>query len=78
MGGVVGKDRMQFDVFGDHVNIASRFESAGEAGKINISEDTRRLIGPGFEFEPRGEIPLKNKAPMKAFFVRRTTATGEG
>jgi adenylate cyclase len=69
MGGVVGTDRMQFDIFGDCVNIASRFESAGEKGRVNISEDTRRLISPHFSCESRGEIALKNKSPMKAFFV---------
>ncbi len=69
MGGVVGKDRMQFDVFGDNVNIASRFESSGEKGRINISEDTFRLVSDLFSFEPRGEIHLKNKAPMNAYFV---------
>jgi len=73
MGGVVGRDRMQFDIFGDSVNIASRFESAGEKGRVNISEDTYRLISQNFEFEGRGEISLKNKSPMKAYFVTGRT-----
>lgn len=78
MGGVVGKDRMQFDIFGDNVNIASRFESAGERGRVNISEDTCRLVSDFFVFEDRGEITLKNKSPMKAFFVvGRTEKTDE-
>ncbi|MFZ5774475.1 MAG: adenylate/guanylate cyclase domain-containing protein [Thermodesulfobacteriota bacterium] len=67
--GVVGQDRMQFDVFGDNVNIASRFESSGMVGRVNISEETRRRLPAGFLCEDRGEIPLKNKAPMKAYFV---------
>jgi class 3 adenylate cyclase len=69
MGGVVGRDRMQFDIFGDQVNVASRFESSGAAGRVNCSaavyEQTRHL----FTFEERGEIPLKNKGTMKAYFV---------
>ena len=69
MGGVVGKDRMQFDIFGDNVNIASRFESSGEKGRVNISEDTCRQVNDFFTCEDRGEITLKNKNPMKAFFV---------
>ncbi|HIJ89837.1 MAG: adenylate/guanylate cyclase domain-containing protein [Desulfobulbaceae bacterium] len=67
--GVVGQDRMQFDVFGDTVNIASRFESAGEAGRVNISEETRLRLPAGFVCEDRGEVPLKNKGRMKAYFV---------
>ncbi len=69
MGGVVGRDRMQFDVFGDNVNIASRFESSAEKGRVNVSENTRRLAEQRFQFEERGEIALKNKRPMKAYFV---------
>lgn len=67
--GVVGQDRMQFDVFGDTVNIASRFESSGEVGQVNISEATKLRLPPGFVYEDRGEVPLKNKAAMKAYFV---------
>ncbi len=69
--GVVGVERMQFDVFGDDVNIAARFEAAGEPGRVNISNETRRLAGDAFDYQERGEIPLKNKAPMRAYFVTR-------
>jgi len=69
MAGVVGKERMQFDVFGDHVNIASRFESAGKTGRVNLSHETYLLTRDFFAFEERGEIALKNKANMKAYFV---------
>jgi len=69
MAGVVGKERMQFDVFGDHVNIASRFESSGKTGRVNVSHETYLLTRDFFVFEERGEIALKNKANMKAYFV---------
>ena len=69
MGGVVGRERMQFDVFGDTVNIASRFESSGQPGKVNISHDTYTLVADRFLFEERGEIALKHKGKMKAYFV---------
>jgi class 3 adenylate cyclase len=69
IGGVVGKDRMQFDIFGDTVNTASRFESSGEKGRVNISGDTFEQVIKYFNFESRGEISLKNKDPMKAYFV---------
>lgn len=67
--GVVGKERMQFDVFGDNVNIASRFESSGIPGRVNVSEATYIKARSCFVFEERGEINLKNKANMKAYLV---------
>lgn len=67
--GVVGKDRMQFDVFGDSVNIASRYESAGERDRVNVSYETYRGCGDCFTFEERGSISLKNKGKMKAYFA---------
>ncbi len=71
MAGVVGKERMQFDVFGDSVNIASRFESSGETGRVNVSHATYLSSRNFFEFEERGEIVLKNKANMRAYFIVR-------
>lgn len=71
MAGVVGKERMQFDVFGDNVNIASRLESSGEKGKVNASHATYMRGRDLFEFEERGEIALKNRGNMKAYFVVR-------
>jgi len=69
--GVVGKDRMQFDVFGDDVNVASRFESSGAPGRINVSETTYLQTKDRIAFEERGLVALKNKASMKAYFVKR-------
>ncbi len=69
MAGVVGKERMQFDIFGDNVNIAARFESSGEKGRVNVSHDTYLRTRDRFGFEERGEITLKNKENMKAYFV---------
>ncbi|MFH1983519.1 MAG: adenylate/guanylate cyclase domain-containing protein [Pseudomonadota bacterium] len=67
--GVVGRERMQFDVFGDNVNIAARFEAAGAPDRINVSEDTHLAAQSDFVFEARGEIALKNKGRMRAYFV---------
>ena len=69
MGGVVGRERMQFDIFGDNVNVAARFESSGEKGRVNVSPVTYGLTRHLFRFEARGEIRLKNKGAMKAYFV---------
>jgi class 3 adenylate cyclase len=67
--GVVGKERMQFDIFGDDVNIAARFEAASQPNHINVSEATYRQAREQFVFEERGPIELKNKAAMQAYFV---------
>lgn len=74
MAGVVGAERMQFDVFGDDVNIAARFESSGEKGRVNVSHETFLQAEGLFQYEERGKIPLKNKEAMKAYFVKGTSA----
>jgi len=71
MAGVVGSERMQFDVFGDDVNIAARLESSGESGRVNVSQNLYLTTKDRFFFKERGEIPLKYKANMKAYFVLR-------
>ncbi len=69
--GVVGKKKFAYDVFGDTVNTASRIESNGEAGRINISQSTYDLVrnDPNFSFENRGEIYAKGKGKMEMWFV---------
>jgi class 3 adenylate cyclase/tetratricopeptide (TPR) repeat protein len=67
--GVVGKKKFAYDIWGDTVNCASRMESNSEAGKINISEDTHKLILDKFYFLDRGEINVKNKGNMKMYFA---------
>lgn len=71
MAGVVGEKKFAYDVWGDTVNTASRMESSGEAGKVNISEATYELIKPYFDFTYRGEIEAKNKGKIKMFFIDR-------
>ena len=60
---------MQFDVFGDDVNIAARFESSGAKNRINVSEITYMMSKDHFNFEERGSIQLKNKEDMMAYYV---------
>jgi class 3 adenylate cyclase len=67
--GVVGAHRKQYDVFGDPVNIAARFESSGVAGRVNVSAEVERQTRHAVHYESRGAIPLKNKAAMDAFLV---------
>jgi class 3 adenylate cyclase/CheY-like chemotaxis protein len=69
--GVIGEQRFTYDLWGDTVNTASRMESGGAAGRINISGDTHRLLEPYFECTPRGCIEVKNRAPVEMHFLER-------
>jgi len=67
--GVVGKKKYAYDLFGDTVNTASRIETNGEVGKINISETTYKLIKEKYNCFPRGQINAKGKGKLKMYFV---------
>lgn len=70
--GVVGINKFAYDIWGDTVNIAARMESAGEAGKVNISESTFNLIRYSFDCEYRGKIQAKNKGQIDMYYVNQT------
>jgi class 3 adenylate cyclase len=69
--GIVGVKKFQYDLWGDAVNIASRMESNGELGKVNISDATYEIIrhDPRLRFTPRGFIHVKGKGEMAMYFV---------
>ncbi len=67
--GVVGKKKFAYDLFGDTINTASRIESAGEAGKINISSSTYELVKNDFSCLSRGKIFAKGKGELEMYFV---------
>lgn len=67
--GVVGKKKFAYDIWGDTVNVASRMESSGVPGNVNVSEDTYQEIKEFFVCQYRGEIPAKNKGQVKMYFV---------
>jgi class 3 adenylate cyclase len=67
--GVVGHKKLSYDIWGDTVNIASRMESAGEAGKINISGTTYEFVKEFFVCEHRGKMPVKYKGELDMYFV---------
>jgi GAF domain-containing protein len=71
MAGVIGKNKFAYDVWGDTVNIASRMESGGTAGRINISEDTYKLVKDFFHCKYRGNLSIKNRGKMKMYFLNR-------
>ena len=72
--GIVGVKKFQYDIWGDTVNTASRLETSGQVGKVNISRATYDLLkdDPEFSFVSRGRIDVKGKGAFEMFFVRRT------
>ncbi len=63
------QSNISYDIWGATVNTASRMESAGEAGKINISENTYLLVRDFFICTYRGQIPVKNRGNIQMYFV---------
>jgi len=70
VGGVIGSQKLSFDLWGDTVNIASRIERSGEKGKINISAYTYDLIKHKYDCEYRGKIEAKGKGNIDMYFVK--------
>ncbi|MBL8020767.1 MAG: adenylate/guanylate cyclase domain-containing protein, partial [Leptospirales bacterium] len=69
--GVIGQRKFAYDVWGDTVNTASRMESSGVTGRVNISRATYDLIRDFFECEYRGRVAAKNKGEIEMYFVNR-------
>ncbi len=67
--GVVGRKKLTYDIWGTTVNTASRMESSGEIGKINISGNTYLFVKDYFECTYRGKMPIKNKGDIEMYFV---------
>jgi class 3 adenylate cyclase len=67
--GVIGKRRFAYDVWGDTVNTASRMESGGEPGRVNVSRTTHDLVAPLFVTAARGLQAAKGKGEIEMFFV---------
>jgi guanylate cyclase len=67
--GVIGRKRFLYDLWGDAVNTASRMESHGTSGRIQITRATKELLEDEFECEPRGTIPVKGKGDMEVWYL---------
>ncbi len=67
--GVIGALRFSYDVWGDTVNTASRMESHGKPGRIQLSADTRARLGNDFVFEARGPVYIKGKGEMETWWL---------
>ncbi len=68
--GIIGRKKFIYDLWGDAVNTASRMESHGEEGIIQISEATYKLIKDSFTCEPKGSIDVKGKGKLKVWHVK--------
>lgn len=70
--GVIGRRKFIYDVWGDTVNTASRMESQGVPGQIQMTWRTAGALGPEFSVLERGTIEVKGKGPMRTFFLLGT------
>jgi adenylate cyclase len=67
--GVIGRKRFLYDLWGDAVNTASRMESHGASGRIQITRATKELLDDEFVCEPRGTIPIKGKGEIETWYL---------
>ena len=69
VGAIVGTKKFQYDLWGDAVNVASRMESSGSPGRIQVTETVRDHLGEEFGLESRGAIDVKGKGRLRTWFV---------
>jgi class 3 adenylate cyclase/CHASE3 domain sensor protein len=67
--GVIGKSKFIYDLWGETVNLASRMESHGVSGRIQISEAVYERVKDRFKTEPRGSIDIRGKGPMTTYLI---------
>jgi class 3 adenylate cyclase/Tfp pilus assembly protein PilF len=67
--GVIGKQKFNYDVWGDTVNFASRLETHGLQGRIHVSKEFKAMVSEDFSFESRGEIAIKGMDSVETFFL---------
>ncbi len=68
--GVIGTEKLNYEVWGDTVNIASRMESSGLPGQIQVSEAVYQQLHDQYELEHRGEVDIKGKGPMNTYLLQ--------
>ena len=73
--GVIGTKKFIYDVWGDTVNVASRMESLGVPGRVQVTPAVVERLAGRFEFESRGLIDVKGKGPMPTSFLTGRAST---
>ncbi len=68
--GVIGSQKLSYDVWGDTVNVASRMESTGIPGRIQVTEDVAKAASAAFAFEERGMVDVAGRGQMRTFLLR--------
>lgn len=74
---VIGRTKLYYDIWGDAVNIASRMDSTGVNGRIQVGEHCLGVLGERFEFEPRGSVYVKGKDNMNVYLLLRKRGVQE-
>jgi class 3 adenylate cyclase len=69
--GVIGKKKFIYDLWGDAVNLASRMESHGIVGEIQVTENTYMLLRANYVLQKRGEIEIKGKGQIMTYLLKR-------
>ena len=78
MAGVIGADKFSYDVWGETVNLASRLESHGLPGEIQVTADVRDALDHAFVFEPRGPIEVKGIGIVETWLLKEERGPGQG
>lgn len=68
--GVIGTSKLHYDIWGDAVNVASRMDSTGVAGRIQVGSECKNFLDSRFEFEERGSVYVKGKDHMEVFLLK--------
>ena len=72
VGGIIGQQRILFDLWGDTVNIASRMQSSGVAGRVHVAQSTRTLLGDAYSFEELGPVEVKGLGSMTTYLLAQS------
>lgn len=67
--GVIGNKKFSYDLWGDSVNIASRFEAGGQPGRIHVTQAVKDKLGDAYIFDHFGEVSIKGKGMMQSYFL---------